>query len=156
DRDVDAELTARRTLGNSTYYREEVRAMTPLAWLDRVRQDAGYAWRGLLRTPTFTATVVATLGLGIGVNAAMWSLVDRVLFRPPAAVHDPNELRRLYWKSAAARTLGGPDGFPYLSYPQFAAVRARAGDSLPFAIYSPSFASRITTRTTSDSARVSY
>ncbi|HEY9227156.1 MAG TPA: hypothetical protein VIP11_10945, partial [Gemmatimonadaceae bacterium] len=43
--DVDAELTARRTLGNTTYYREEVRSMTLLAWLDRIRQDAAYAWR---------------------------------------------------------------------------------------------------------------
>ena len=70
--------------------------MTPLRWIDRIRQDAGYAWRGLLRTPAFTLTVVGTLGLGIGVNAAMYSFLDRMFVRPPAGVVAPDGARRLY------------------------------------------------------------
>src|SRR4051812_45765828 len=85
----EAELTARQHLGNATYYREEVRSMSPLRWLDRVRQDASYAWRGMTRTPGFTMTVIATLGLGIGVNAAMFSFVDQIFLRTPAGVAAP-------------------------------------------------------------------
>ena len=48
---IDAELAARRALGNATYYREEVRRMTLTTWIDRIRQDASYAVRGLKRSP---------------------------------------------------------------------------------------------------------
>src|SRR4051812_25664810 len=65
-------------LGNETYYREEVRRMTLQTWIDGIRQDLGYAWRGLVRSPAFTITVVATLALGLGVNAAMFSFLDQV------------------------------------------------------------------------------
>src|ERR1051325_2962469 len=58
----DAEISARRALGNATYYREEVRRMTAINWMDRIRQDVEYAWRGLMRAPGFTTTVVVTLG----------------------------------------------------------------------------------------------
>src|SRR6185437_278759 len=56
---TDAELAARRAMGNTTYYREEVRRMTPLAWLDVLRKDVAYAWRGRRRSPGFTASAGA-------------------------------------------------------------------------------------------------
>lgn len=93
---ANAELAARQMLGNTTYYREEVRRMTLLHWPDRLRQDAGYALRGLRRTPGFTIAVVLTIGLGIGVNAALFSLLDRIFFQAPAGVVRPNEVRRVY------------------------------------------------------------
>jgi predicted permease len=116
----DLEL-ARRAFGNVTYYREETRSMTPLLWLDRVRQDAGYAIRGLARAPGFTATVVVTLALGVGLNAAMFSLLDRVFVRAPAGVAAPNELRRLYIEDAHT-TYDDSHVFPYFSYPNFRAI----------------------------------
>ena len=42
----------------------------------------GYAWRSLLRTPGFALAATATFALGIGVNAAVFASVDRLLFRP--------------------------------------------------------------------------
>jgi predicted permease len=57
--------------------------------------DIRYAARGLRRKPGFTAAVVLTLGLGIGANATMFSVVDRLLFRPPAYIHAPDRVQRV-------------------------------------------------------------
>ncbi len=129
------ELAARRAFGNVTYYREETRSMTPLLWLDRVRQDVSYAMRGLARAPGFTVTVVVTLALGVGLNAAVFSLLDRVFVRPPAGVAAPNEVRRLYLESATA-IAGDNHIFPFFSYPSYQAI-ADAFGSAETAAYTP-------------------
>jgi hypothetical protein len=43
--------------------------------------DIRYAWRGLVRTPAFLAVAVLSLGLGIGANTAIFSLIDTVMLR---------------------------------------------------------------------------
>ena len=54
--------------------------------LDVARQDMSYAIRGLRRHPGFTAVIVLTLSLGLGVNAAVFSVVSRLFADAPAGV----------------------------------------------------------------------
>jgi predicted permease len=49
--------------------------------LEILAQDVRYAVRALLRTPTFTLTAVLAMALGIGAGTAVFSVVDRILFR---------------------------------------------------------------------------
>jgi putative ABC transport system permease protein len=53
-----------------------------LRHLGILRQDAAHAWRVARRSPVFTAAVVLTLGLGIGANTAVFTVVDAVLLKP--------------------------------------------------------------------------
>jgi predicted permease len=65
-------------------------------WLELLQQDLRYALRGLRRSPGFTATVILTLGLGIGANAAMFGVIDRLMFRPFPYLRDPSQVNRVY------------------------------------------------------------
>jgi predicted permease len=91
-----ARTQARRTMGNETVMRETSRAVWLWPALEAAWQDATYTLRDLRRNPTFTLGVTLTLSLGIGANAAMFSLVDRLLFRPPALMIDPETVHRVY------------------------------------------------------------
>jgi putative ABC transport system permease protein len=93
---AEARAQARRTMGNETLMREDARAVWLWPSLEALRQDATYTLRDLRRNPIFTVGVTLTLALGIGANAAMFSLVDRLLFRPPAFMVDPATVHRVY------------------------------------------------------------
>ena len=62
---------------------------------ESLQNDIRYAARGLRRTPGFTIAVIATLGLGIGANATMFSVVDRLLFRAAPYVQTPDRVHRV-------------------------------------------------------------
>jgi predicted permease len=58
------------------------RDMRRREWLGELKQDLGFAWRQLLKNPGFTAVAVATLALGMGATAAIFSALYAVVLRP--------------------------------------------------------------------------
>lgn len=94
-------------------------------------RDLRYALRALLHAPTFTATVIATLSLGIGANAVIFSAVDAVLLRA-APVSDPDRLVDVYTTSGSNLYSGTsyPDYFDLRDSGTFAALAAYASLSM--------------------------
>jgi predicted permease len=77
--------------------------------------------RVLARKPGFTAAAVLVLALGIGANAAIFSLVNAFLLKP-LAIHKPEELVGLYSRDARK-----PDSYRAFSYPNFVDLRGQSG-----------------------------
>jgi predicted permease len=85
----EARLAAKRAFGHVGLLKEEVRDVWGARWVHDLAADARYGARALRRAPGFTLVAAVALGLGIGANAAVFSLVDAVAFRPlPAAAPD--------------------------------------------------------------------
>ncbi|MBI2679588.1 MAG: ABC transporter permease [Candidatus Solibacter usitatus] len=68
--------------GGVEQIKEECRDQRPSQWIESLTRDFRYALRQLRRSPGFLLAVLATLGLCIGVNTAVYSVVDTLLLRP--------------------------------------------------------------------------
>ncbi|MDX6463544.1 MAG: putative transport system permease protein [Acidobacteriaceae bacterium] len=79
---TEARRQALIEFGGVEVAREQCERQRPAWWFGTVLQDVHYALRGFRRNPLFTISVLVTLALGIGATTAVFSVVDRILFRP--------------------------------------------------------------------------
>jgi putative ABC transport system permease protein len=105
----EARRQARVQFGGVEAAREQSHEQKPGWWLGTVVQDVRYALRGFRRSPVFALTVIATLALGIGATTAVFSVVDRILFRSLPYAHDDRLVSVGLVQSLARQefTLGG-------------------------------------------------
>ena len=121
---AEARRQAELRFGSVTRIQEESRGIRLAAGLESTLKDLRYAGRAMRRSPAFSLTVVLSLGLAIGANTAIYSIVDAAILRP-LPVYAPQELFRLSWMGPAEP--GGPPAqervsFSYPIYLQFAEV----------------------------------
>src|SRR5215208_1953777 len=92
----EAMRRARLTFGGIERIKDDTRDTRGIMIIDSLRQDLRFAWRNVMARPGFTSAIVLTLGLGIGANAAMFGIVDRLMFRPAPYLADPDHTHRVY------------------------------------------------------------
>jgi predicted permease len=101
--------------------------------MQSVMQDVRYAGRNLRRAPVMTAVVVSTLALGIGANAAMFGVLDRLLVSGPAHVDDLDRVVRVYFTRTPENGLQRT--FARTNYATYTALRDSATSFQTVAAY---------------------
>lgn len=120
--EADARAEALRRFGNLqtgrarlyAFARADRRRRDVRDRFDSIRQDVRYVFRSLARHPGFALGTIATLAIGLGINSAIFRIADRVLFRAPDGVVDPDRVQRL----EAAPPVGGDAPSALFSYPE--------------------------------------
>ncbi len=95
----EARYAALREFGGIAQFAEEARDERRSVWVEQLIQDVRYAVRSLAKARAFTITAVLTLALGIGVNAALFSVVNMIGLRP-LPLKDPKDLVVLAGRTA--------------------------------------------------------
>ena len=109
----EARYSALRALGGMTQIEQQCRDARGGSAIEDLAQDLRYGVRQLFRSPGFSSLAILCLTLGIGANAAVFSWIEGILFRPyPAVAHQ----ERLLAVSGTAR---GETGATGISWPDF-------------------------------------
>src|SRR5262245_47515659 len=109
----DARHAARRTFGNVLIARENSRAVWGFGLLERLWKDIHYSAKTLRKAPGFTCAAALTLGLGIGVNTAIYSGINAIFFKPLPGVQNPDQIFRIKLLDRLGRY---PVQVPYFDY----------------------------------------
>lgn len=141
-----AEAEARRRFGDERRWRRELGKLDRQAEARRrlgeqlaaVRDHVRYALRRMARAPGLTLAVVLTFALGIGANATMFGIVDRLLLRAPAHIVDPESVKRLVSEYMSPVTgsleidvvVAYPDYLDFAGASSFSAVAGYTGRTL--------------------------
>jgi putative ABC transport system permease protein len=104
-------------LGGVEQTKERYRDRRGLPWLDTLLQDLRFALRMLAARPGFTAVAILTLALGIGATTAVFSVVDRVLFRSLPYPHDE--------KLVSFGVKAPFEGIEFMLAPEYAVLRSQ-------------------------------
>jgi putative ABC transport system permease protein len=111
---VDARRRARMDFGEPLRWKEQAREVRGVGWVNDLGADVRYGLRQMRRTPVFTATVLVTLAAGIGLNTAVFSVIDAVLVRS-LSYPDPE---RVLWVTTIYRDQEFVDAVDFLAWKQ--------------------------------------
>jgi putative ABC transport system permease protein len=114
-----AELASLKEFGNVTLTAEAARRVWTPSWIDAVRdyvRDLRYATRVLAKSPAFALTVIAVLTLGIGLNAAVFTMLKSMALTPLAGIANSSRLGIIVNETDTGRKAG-------LSYHDYQYVR---------------------------------
>lgn len=117
---TEARAIARKRFGNPTRIRERTRDQNVLGWLDSLKQDVGYALRGLRRAPGFALVAILSLGVGIGASASAYSWLVAVVVDPVPHAAAPHRLMSFGMVQSQDQSISS------LSYPRFQYFREHA------------------------------
>ena len=95
---ADARAAARRSFGNVAAVQERFYEANRWMWLEQIAQDVRYGLRGLRKSPSFVATTVFTLAVGLGLLTVVFTIFNAYVLRP-FAVRDPGSLTRIGWRA---------------------------------------------------------
>src|SRR3981081_4668289 len=115
---AEAARRARIEFGGLGQIKEETREARGVQWLDDALSDARYGLRTLFKDRGYTVAALVALGLGIGLNTALFTIFTAVVLRP-LAVPDPGRVVSIY--RATAKDSGG-----LFSYAEYLAYRDRS------------------------------
>src|SRR6266511_3229326 len=110
----EARRRAALDFGGLEQVREDVRDVWLTRWIRDFAYDLRFSARAFLRSPSFTATTVLSLALGIGATTAIYSLVDQVILRA-LPVREPERLVLIDWKGDPVAN--GFGSWNLMSYP---------------------------------------
>src|SRR4051812_20136458 len=117
-----AQLASLKDFGNVTLTTDAARRVWTPWWVDALHDqmsDVRYALRSLAKNPVFALTVVGVLTLGIGLNAAVFTMLKGIALSPIAGVDHSAALVTLFGETSAGRDVG-------VSYPDYQYLRDRA------------------------------
>jgi len=117
----EARRQARMALRGVEQTKERIRTERWGVQLDRFRQDLHYGWRSIVRQPGFTAIIVLTLAIGIGVNTAIYTVVDATMLRA-LPFTEPDRLMKISLTRPADRGSAIVD-LAIWSYPKYETFR---------------------------------
>jgi putative ABC transport system permease protein len=107
----EARRQANVRFGNALSMRERVWRYRSFPWLEDLWRDLGFALRGLGKTPGFTIIAILVIAVGVGVNTAVFSVINAVLLKP-LTYPDPQSLFEM-------RNTSVQGSFPGANIPKF-------------------------------------
>ncbi len=116
--ETDARAAARRQFGGVDQVMERARDQRGWVWLDHVARDTAHGWRMITKAPLLSAVIVLSLGIGVGVNAVIFSWIRSLMFRPIPGVADATQFRLVEPKTDAG-------SYPGASWTEYLDLRDR-------------------------------
>ena len=115
---ADARYAAMRQFGGIEQIKERARDQRRWMWLDHLVRDTRHGWRMIVKAPLLSAVIVLSLGVGVGVNAVIFSWIGSLVIRPLPGVADATRFELVEPKTESG-------SYPGASWAEYRDLRER-------------------------------